>query len=199
MSKSHGEHCFHVQATWVTYNQYDSVAHTTQAEGSPRILRGLKEIQDSSLVFNHKIFVNFFHRKRHVQAKQKGVQVLLKRGEIESLLRHEEELHQDLNDILLQKELFWFQKSWEKWVKFGDRYSTFFHFQTIVRKKRNKIHGLFLDDGTQNTKPKVLRQEVNRYSRNLFSNDDISLFSFSQDLDPPSYLMRLGNLLLSQP
>nr|KYP50882.1 Transposon TX1 uncharacterized [Cajanus cajan] len=70
-----------------------------------------------------------------------------------------------------QEELFWMQKSKEQWVKFGDRNYKFFHAQTVVRRKRNKIHGLFLDDGSWATDPEVLKVEVNRFFQKLFSVD----------------------------
>ena len=57
----------------------------------------------------------------------------LERGETENLLRLEEELHEELNDIFLHEEFLLFKKSHEKWVKFGDRNLAFSHIQTIVR------------------------------------------------------------------
>ena len=63
----------------------------------------------------------------------------------------EKELQEDYNNVLLQEELFWFQKSREQWVRLGDRNTRFFHMQTVMRRKRNKIHGLFMDDGSWST------------------------------------------------
>jgi len=51
-------------------------------------------------------------------------------------------------EVLKEEELFWYQKSREKWVKFGDWNIKFFHTQTIIRRNRNKIQGLHLDYGT---------------------------------------------------
>ena len=58
----------------------------------------------------------------------------------------EKQLIEEFNNTLVQEELLWFQKSREQWVKFGDRNTKFFHVQTLVRRKHNKIHGLFLKD-----------------------------------------------------
>jgi len=43
---------------------------------------------------------------------------------------------------------------------FGDRNSTFFHTQTIVWRKQNKVHGLFLDDGLETLSQKPLRRRL---------------------------------------
>nr|KYP51130.1 Transposon TX1 uncharacterized [Cajanus cajan] len=52
---------------------------------------------------------------------------------------------------------------------FGDRNTSFFHAQTIARRRRNKIQGLFLPDGTWHTDPVVLKTEAVRFYKDLFS------------------------------
>nr|KYP69646.1 Transposon TX1 uncharacterized [Cajanus cajan] len=54
---------------------------------------------------------------------------------------------------------------------FGDRNTSFFHAQTLARRKRNKIKGLFLLDGSWNTDPGVLKTEAVRFYREIFSID----------------------------
>nr|KYP39585.1 hypothetical protein KK1_039106 [Cajanus cajan] len=44
-----------------------------------------------------------------------------------------------VDEILLQEEFLWFQKSREKWVCFGDRNTNFFHAQTLAQRQKNKI------------------------------------------------------------
>ena len=56
--------------------------------------------------------------------------------------------------------MFWFQKSNEKWVKIGDRNTSFFHAQTIVHRKRNKVAGLFLADGSWCVDQEQLKNEA---------------------------------------
>ncbi|XP_057734404.1 uncharacterized protein LOC130949790 [Arachis stenosperma] len=76
----------------------------------------------------------------------------------------------------LQEELLWFQKSRKQWVRFGDRSTRFFHIQTLVRRKHNKIHGLFLKDGVWKTDLEVLSQEAESFYKSLFCRlDDVNL------------------------
>ena len=64
----------------------------------------------------------------------------------------------------------------EHWVKFGDRNTKFFHVQTLVRRKHNKIHGLFLQDGVWETDPDVLRREAESFYKRLFcQSEDVDL------------------------
>jgi hypothetical protein len=86
-------------------------------------------------------------------------------------LRHtllEKELQQEYNHILFQEEMLWFQKSREQWVKFGDKNTSFFHAQTIIRRKRNKIHKLQLPNGIWTSDSTTLQEEAQKYFKNLF-------------------------------
>ena len=65
--------------------------------------------------------------------------------------------------------MLWYQKSTKKWVKYGDRNTSFFHAYTIIRSQRNKIHGLFLEEGTWSTMPEKLWEEAVTFVRSLFN------------------------------
>ncbi|RYR48918.1 hypothetical protein Ahy_A07g035026 [Arachis hypogaea] len=56
--------------------------------------------------------------------------------------------------------MLWFQKSREQWVRYGDRNTKFFHMQTIIRRKANKIHGLFVSDGSWSSDSELLQKEA---------------------------------------
>lgn len=83
----------------------------------------------------------------------------------------EAELQLEYQDVLKQEEILWYQKSREKWVKLGDGNTTFFHTQRTVRRKRNKIQGLFLENRDWCTDDGLLKEETVNYFQNLFSND----------------------------
>jgi len=120
--------------------------------------------------FNHEVFGNIFQRKKLVESRLKGIQNYLER--VDSL-RHtllEKELQQEYNHILFQEEMLWYQKSHEKWVKFGDKNSTFFHTQTIIRRKKNKIHRLQLPNGNWTTDSDILQDEAHKFFKNFFTS-----------------------------
>ncbi len=60
----------------------------------------------------------------------------------------ETSLSAELNEWLEREELKWRQKSRELWLKEGDRNSKFFHLSTIVRRRRNQITEIQLEDGS---------------------------------------------------
>uniref|UniRef100_A0A7N2L3I4 Reverse transcriptase n=1 Tax=Quercus lobata TaxID=97700 RepID=A0A7N2L3I4_QUELO len=60
----------------------------------------------------------------------------------------EASLNLELDDWLTKEELRWKQKSRELWLKEGDRNSRFFHLSTLIRRRRNRISEIKLDDGS---------------------------------------------------
>lgn len=63
--------------------------------------------------------------------------------------------------------MIWFQKSREKWVKFENCNTRFFHTQTIIRRRYNKISGIYVN-GIWCDNDDTLQREVGTFFRNLF-------------------------------
>nr|KYP76168.1 Transposon TX1 uncharacterized [Cajanus cajan] len=55
----------------------------------------------------------------------------------------------------------------EKWIKLGNKNTAFFHTQTVVRRKRNRILGLHLPSGAWCTDGNLLKQEALAYFKSL--------------------------------
>ena len=142
-----GERPIRFLAAWTTHPDYDTVVDTAWHRGDQIVVNCLAKVKEDSLVFNKDVFGNILYRKRRLETRLQGIQRRLEQVDFASLIRLEEELQREYNLVLYQEELLWYQKSRERWVKLGDRNTSFFHSQTIVRRKRNRIHGLFLDDG----------------------------------------------------
>lgn len=51
---------------------------------------------------------------------------------VEDLIKLEYKLQKEYNEVLKQEELLWYNKSCEKWVKFGDLNTKLFRAQIIV-------------------------------------------------------------------
>ncbi|XP_072058140.1 uncharacterized protein [Arachis hypogaea] len=164
-----GNRPFRFQAAWLTHPLFRDVVHTAWSKGAPDVIKSLLEVQKDALNFNKEIFGNVFIKKRELERQLNDIQVSLERWEDPEQQIKEQGLHEELNSIILQKELMWYQKSREKWIRCGDRNTKFFHLQTIIRRKRNKIHGLFLEDGTWSSEATVLESETNSFFQKLFS------------------------------
>lgn len=81
----------------------------------------------------------------------------------------EQEVRLEYDKILAQEEIHWYQKSRENWIKLGDRNTRYFHAKTVIRRKRNRIHGLHLPNGIWCTENDVLREEALNFYKALFT------------------------------
>ena len=86
------------------------------------------------------------------------------------MLQLEKKQQQDLDTILNQEELFWFQKSREEWIASGERNTKFYHVSSLVRKSRDRITTLRNSTGEWITEPSILENMVSDYYHNLFSS-----------------------------
>ena len=97
-------------------------------------------------------------------------------------LELEASLNLELDDWLEREDLKWKQKSRELWAKEGDRNTRFFHLSTLVRRRRNHINEIKLEDGSWiNT-----REEIQNYF-----NENFKSLSQSECNDVPEDLENL--------
>lgn len=73
-----------------------------------------------------------------------------------ALIQFEKSLQVKYDQLVHREEILWFQKSRENWVKLGNKNTKFFHTQTIIQRRRNKVTGLFIAD-TWCTDPRLIK------------------------------------------
>ncbi|XP_029144591.1 uncharacterized protein [Arachis hypogaea] len=170
-------HClFRFQAAWMTHLLFKNVVHTVWNKGALNVVKCLLGAQKDATSFNKKIFGNIFVKKRELERLLNDVQITLDSREDQQLRIKEQILHQELNSVLLQEEISWYQKSREQWVRCGDRNTKIFHLQTVISRKRNKIHELFLEDGSWAMETLTLETATNSFFKKFFSKrEDIDL------------------------
>ncbi|XP_024630927.1 uncharacterized protein [Medicago truncatula] len=159
---------FRFEAAWIDHSDYAEVVRSSWNSTNHNTTASLNSVRQNSITFNQEIFGNIFQRKRRVESRLKGVQNYLERVDSYCHTLLEKELQQEYNHILFQEEMLWYQKSREQWVKFGDRNNSFFHAQTIIRRKRNIIHRLQLPNGITTSDSTILQKEAQKYFKNFF-------------------------------
>lgn len=85
-------------------------------------------------------------------------------------MKLEAKLCKELDEVLEQEEILWYQKARIEWIKDGDRNTTFFHLSTIIRRWRNKISALKDGDSWNHDKDQVKALIMDFFS-SLFSED----------------------------
>lgn len=137
---------FRFQAAWLQHKDFPQVVNSAWIKGNQVVTKSLDKAKEDALVFNSEVFGNIINKKLTLAARLRGIQRTLERSDILGLLLLEVVLQREYNDVLKQEEMLWYQKSREKWVRFGDRNTRFFHTWTIIRRARNKVQGLLLDN-----------------------------------------------------
>ena len=96
----------------------------------------------------------------------------------------EASLSLELDGWLANDDMKWNQKSRELWVKEGDRNTRYFHLSTIIRRRRNCISEIKLDDGSWINS----REEIQNYFIDNF--EALYQTSFPPILDDLSNLIK---------
>lgn len=178
-----GPRLFRFEATWIDHNDYQSVVEGAWRGGNGCPIPGHQLVKDASISFNKKVFGNIFCREKTQENRIRGVQQRLESVDSIRLLMLEQKLQQEYDQVLFEQELHWFQNSKEKWVLFGDRNTKYFHAQTMIRRKRNRIHGLHLPNGEWCMDEHILQDEDQKNFKHLFcahSNTNMPPFVVQQ-------------------
>ncbi|XP_072056282.1 uncharacterized protein [Arachis hypogaea] len=139
-----GSHPFRFQAARAEHPSYKHVISKASNQEFGGVIERLKMVQQASLDFNLNIFGNIFMRKSKLEYQIDQIQRRLEVTGVLSLRIKEAELREDYNRLLLQEELFWYQKSRERWVK----------------------------DGSWSTDSDILQEEALSFYKNLFDTTE---------------------------
>ncbi|XP_024164594.1 uncharacterized protein LOC112171680 [Rosa chinensis] len=115
---------------------------------------------------------NIFRQKKILLARLAGIQKALCRKHNPFLVNLESDLTEEYGVLRERETIYWKQKSREKWVKEGDRNTKFFHLTTMIRRRRNKVDGLFDANGNWCDTPSAMRTIAVDFFRNIFSGAD---------------------------
>ncbi|PNX72082.1 RNA-directed DNA polymerase (reverse transcriptase) [Trifolium pratense] len=107
----------------------------------PSVLRQLGSLTQTTLILFKRLGENQLTTLLHVFTMSNKTLFVFTR----KLLR---ELQQEYDTIHGQEEIHLYQKVRDDWIKLGDCNTKFFHTKTIIRRKRNRIHGLHLSNAT---------------------------------------------------
>lgn len=117
------------------------------------------------------MFGNIFERKRAMIQNLEEVAHLLTINPSEDLENAQRDLWGKYEQILVQEEVLWFQKSRSKWIQFEDCNTKFFHGATAVRRRRNTYDILQDSNGNWIGDPNQLEAMVTNYFKTFFTDD----------------------------
>ena len=140
-------------------------AWQTRVEGSHgfRLAKKLSVTSTDLVRWNKNSFGNTKEKIKDLQDKLLKIQQVVR---TKGNLNLEASLNLELDEWLAKEDLWLRQNSRELWVKEGDCNSRFFHLSTIIRRKRNYISEIKLENGSWIRD----REDIQRYFLDNFSS-----------------------------
>ncbi|XP_073019412.1 uncharacterized protein [Primulina eburnea] len=156
-----------VLAAWLTHSDFQNeIQHEWQDQ---RMLKdNVISLANVLTELKSATFGNIHKRKRELIARIDGVQRILGHQPRHRLLKLDAKLRRELDKVLEQEELLWYQKSREDWIVSGDRNTKFYHASTMVRRSKNKIEALMEENGDWITEEDRLKIKVQDFYTSLF-------------------------------
>lgn len=133
------------------------------------LLETLDHFKSSMTEWNRDFFWNIFRNKRRTLARIEGIQKYLADRFSPYLANLESQLIHQFNQLILQEEILWYQKSRIKWINYGDKNTKLFHISTLARRRRNKLKR---EDGSWCNEITELKQIICEHFRSRFSVDE---------------------------
>lgn len=126
-------------------------------------------LKEKILRWNKEHFNNIFKEKLDIENKLKELNLeVIKKGMNNESYLLEKELLAKQEDILSKEEIFWRQKSQERWLEEGDRNTKFFHNSILYNRANNKITSIRNQSGFSTDKPnEILEIFVDHFQKTL--------------------------------
>ena len=147
-------------------------------------LSSSKEFMSKRIEWKNTIFGDINKRKKRAWARLNGIQQRLAIFPSLNLLKLDKKIKLELEAILNQEELLWFQKSRSDWLGLGDRNTKVSHLATTVKRQKKHIIGLERDDGCWVMDNDYLRAMAVNFYANLYKEDNYLRLKLTSGLFP---------------
>ncbi|XP_074300570.1 uncharacterized protein LOC141631847 [Silene latifolia] len=138
---------FRFQAAWISHAKFSDFLLNNWKNEEP-LIPFINEFADKLQEWNKNVFRNIFAKKRSLERRLLGVQRKFANGGPNYLFKYGLKLKKQLDEVLREEDMLWFQKSRMEAICDGDRNIRLFHLSTIIRRKHNRIEAL--QDGEGN-------------------------------------------------
>lgn len=162
----------------------------------------IKMLKEKILIWNRTHFKNIFKEKLDIEEELRKLnQEIIRYGMDYKKYELEKTLLAKQEEILSKEEIFWKQKSREKWLAEGDRNSKYFHNTTKFNRTINTISRIKDQSDSEIDNPSKIAKTFVNYFQTLLNNLEGSN-KLEQDLllkEIPKILTAEDNKLLNQP
>ena len=156
-------------------------------------IQKLKMLKDHILKWNRDQFSNIFKEKIEIEKQLEDLNSeVLSRGMDNKSYLLEKELLAKQEVILSKEEIFWRQKSRERWLAEGDRNTKYFHNSTLYNRAKNNITSIKDQQGINTEKSGEIAGIFVNYFKGILNNQQ------SSNLAAQSRLLKVIPKIVSQ-
>ncbi|KAL8459116.1 hypothetical protein ACS0TY_036548 [Phlomoides rotata] len=114
--------------------------------------------------------ITFGNISKKIKKLKKELESLQDQIQSEETLQLMGEKTKELDVLLKDEEILWFQRSRALWLKDGDRNTSFFHKKASQRRRRNTIHKILNESGHWIVKEEEIEEYMRGYFMQLFTS-----------------------------
>lgn len=157
-------------------------------DNSSNFHEAIQNFEKDVIFWNKQTFKNIFKKQKNILQILEGIQNSSNYPRSVFLLNLEQSLILDYNILLKQEEEFWKLKSRIDWLSEGDANFKFFHTTTLIRRRKNRIRTLQLEDNSWIEDQDQILAHIKQYYHSL---------SKSAHQHSKNYIPSLGPIHLS--
>ena len=162
---------FRFQAAWLNHGKFHEFVYSRWNKTTP-IVPFLRDFASQLQQWNKEEFYNIFRKKSELWARLEGIQRILATGRQSHLIKLEAKLRREMDDVLNDEEMLWFQKSRMEAICDGDRNTRYFHLSTIIKRRRNRIEALMDESNSWVNDDRRVKKLIFDYWSSLFREED---------------------------
>lgn len=121
--------------------------------------------------WNKNTFGNIHTKKRQILKRLGGIQRCLDNNHHSGIIKLERKIRADLDEILHQEEVLWYQQARESWIASGDRNTKFYHAATKIKQARKRGYKLLDDNTLQVLNEEKTEQNILHFFKDIFTKD----------------------------
>lgn len=170
VESNNGQCPFRFLASWLTHDGFSEVVRNNWRVCDDWNLN-LTSLTYVVKRWNKDVFGNITLRKHCLLNHLHGIARSLSNGDNSYLYHLLNKLWFEYDQLLYQKEVFWFQKSRCKLLESGDKNTRYFHGTTVSIRKKQKIESLQDSNGIWVTDQDVLRGMAQSFFQELYIDE----------------------------
>ncbi|PNY15946.1 ribonuclease H, partial [Trifolium pratense] len=163
---------FKFESAWLLEDSFMDMLRASWKDYD-NICNQLVDVAQEMGKWKHLSFDRVLGQKRELIARIGGIQRRVYEGcSNKYLQRLEYKLQRELEHILKQEELMWYQRSRARWLADGDRNTKYYHLKAVTRRRQNKVLMLRDADGSWVEDRDKLKELANNFYKSLFTTND---------------------------